>query len=282
MNLTSESWRPQLIALDVDGTTVGDDSVLSSRLGAKLREIDALGVPVVFATGRSWFSTTLVTDQLGFDRGYCVCNNGAMVVGYPPTTVIRELTFDISRIIEVVKDYPSTVVAVENFGRGYLVSGPVPESKVYELHGELDLTSVDEMVRRGASRIIICDPEVSPEVFSARCSRLDLASYTHFFMGENWLEIASKQATKVTGLTLVTGMLGVAPGDVLAIGDSDNDMGMLAWAGRGVAMANALPEVKALADHVTGSLEDDGVLMELLRWFPDDAEGKTAPGGLVS
>jgi hydroxymethylpyrimidine pyrophosphatase-like HAD family hydrolase len=58
--------------------------------------------------------------------------------------------------------------------------------------------------------------------------------------------------------------------DVLAIGDGRNDIEMLRWAGRGVAMGQAVEEVKQAADAVTGTVYDDGIALELDRWFRDD------------
>jgi len=65
----------------------------------------------------------------------------------------------------------------------------------------------------------------------------------------------------------VADKLGVAQDDVLAIGDGRNDIEMLEWAGRGVAMGQAPPEVREIADAVTGSVEEDGAATELARWF---------------
>ncbi len=73
--------------------------------------------------------------------------------------------------------------------------------------------------------------------------------------------------SKASGLAKVAQTLGVAQTDVLAIGDGRNDVEMLQWAGRGVAMGQAPDDVKAVADAVTGTLGEDGVAVELSRWF---------------
>jgi hydroxymethylpyrimidine pyrophosphatase-like HAD family hydrolase len=62
--------------------------------------------------------------------------------------------------------------------------------------------------------------------------------------------------------------LGVDAADVLAIGDGRNDVEMLRWAGRGVAMGQAVQEVHDAADASTGTVDDDGAAQELSRWFP--------------
>nr|BFF19475.1 hypothetical protein GCM10025730_29960 [Promicromonospora thailandica] len=69
--------------------------------------------------------------------------------------------------------------------------------------------------------------------------------------------------TKASGLEMVRAALGVDPADTVAVGDGSNDIDMLRWAGRGVAMGHALDAVRAAADEVTGSIEDDGVVAVL-------------------
>ena len=72
---------------------------------------------------------------------------------------------------------------------------------------------------------------------------------------------------KATGLKAVCAELGVRRRNVLALGDGRNDVHMLRWAGRGVAIGDAPDEVKADADHVTGSFADGGTVEELSRWL---------------
>jgi hydroxymethylpyrimidine pyrophosphatase-like HAD family hydrolase len=67
---------------------------------------------------------------------------------------------------------------------------------------------------------------------------------------------------------MVAEKLGIDQADVLAVGDGRNDVEMLRWAGRGVAMGQAIEEVRAAADDVTETVYDDGAAVELSRWFP--------------
>ena len=83
-----------------------------------------------------------------------------------------------------------------------------------------------------------------------------------------WLDLSPVGVSKASGLAMVADELGVAQADVLAIGDGRNDIEMLRWAGRGVAMGQAVEEVKAAADAVTETVYDDGVVVELSRWWP--------------
>ena len=82
-----------------------------------------------------------------------------------------------------------------------------------------------------------------------------------------WLDIAPEGVDKAHGLQRVCGRLGVAASDVLAVGDGRNDLQMLEWAGRGVAMGHGPVELLTAADAVTGTLDAGGLVAELRRWF---------------
>jgi Cof subfamily protein (haloacid dehalogenase superfamily) len=83
--------------------------------------------------------------------------------------------------------------------------------------------------------------------------------------GTGFVELTPPGVTKATGLAVITSTLGIDPADVLAFGDAPNDVSLLTWAGHGVAVANAHPEVLAIADEVTLSSDDDGVAAYLER-----------------
>ncbi|MGN6721904.1 MAG: HAD family hydrolase, partial [Marmoricola sp.] len=82
-----------------------------------------------------------------------------------------------------------------------------------------------------------------------------------------WLDLSPIGVDKSSGLNHVCQRLGVDRADVLAMGDGRNDIEMLAWAGRGVAMGQAVEEVRHAADAVTGTVGEDGVATELRRYF---------------
>ena len=95
----------------------------------------------------------------------------------------------------------------------------------------------------------------------------DRGPFTGFVGWSAWLDIAPEGVNKATALADVVAGLGVDAADVLAIGDGRNDIEMLTWAGRGVAIGDACAEVQAAADHVTGGFADGGTVEELDRWF---------------
>ena len=254
-----------LVALDVDGTLVDWDNNMTPTLREAVRGVAAQGVHVVLSTGRSVPGVIDAADKLGFDDGIAVASNGAVTFSYHPVEVLTTVTFDARETVKLLLDHvPDAAVAVEEIGRGYRINKPFPDG---EITGEMILQTVEELVAEPVTRVIIRSPDQSAEEFIELAERLGLHG-TNYFVGYTaWLDLAPSGVTKASGLESVASRLGVARSRVLAIGDGRNDLEMLRWAGHGVAMGNAPVEVQDAADGVTETVEHDGVVMELARWF---------------
>lgn len=257
--------RPRLVALDIDGTVVDWDGYLPDSVRAAVRRVLDAGVPVVLSTGRSWHGVEPVFDDLGLPPGPAICSNGAVVVGYPPLEVLRQVTFDPRDVIEKVSRLaPNALIAVEDIGVGYRLTGHFPDG---DLTGQFVIETPEELSSRPVTRVIVRDPGSSDAAFIGLAEQLGLHGVSYFIGYSAWLDIAPEGVTKATALADVANRFGVAQADVLALGDGRNDIEMLQWAGRGVALGDAPEEVQAVADHVTGLFADGGTPDELLRWF---------------
>jgi HAD superfamily hydrolase (TIGR01484 family) len=258
-------WRPRLVALDVDGTVVDLNGNLPAGIRDAVGELVADGVRVVLATGRSWHGTEPVFEALALPRGQAVCSNGAVIVQHPPTEVVRTITFDPTEVVaQVLEHNPNTLVAVEEVGRGYRVSGLFPEG---DLTGEMIITEVAEMISEPVTRVVLRDPSSTDEDFVQLAEKLGLRGCSYFIGYSAWLDIVPEGVNKATALAEVAQSYGIAAADVLALGDGRNDLEMLSWAGRGVALGDAPTEVRSVADHVTGKFDDGGTVDELRRWI---------------
>lgn len=262
---TPEDWRPRLVALDIDGTLVDHAGVMPDSVYAAVRRIVDTGTPVVLATGRGWHATKPVFDQLELPPGYAVSSNGAVVVTYPPAEVIREVTFDPTDVLDLVAELaPQALVATEEIGVGYRVSDLFPDG---DLAGEVVKVSAAELRSKPVTRVVVRDPNSSVPDFIRLAQMLGLHGVSYFIGYTAWLDIAPEGIHKATGVGEVCARLGVAQADVLAMGDGRNDIELLRWAGRGVAMGDAPEEVKRAADAVTGPFAEAGTPAELARWF---------------
>jgi HAD superfamily hydrolase (TIGR01484 family) len=274
--VTSPSWRPRLVALDIDGTLLkwiegaGQtyEQVAPAVHDAVRRAHDA-GAHIVLASGRSPHGMTTIADLLDLEGGepaWVVASNGAVVFRYPPLEVVHEETFDARPAVEaILREHPGVLVAVEERGVGYRVNRPFPAG---ELSGDMVITDVADLVAQHVSRVIIRDPDSTAEDFLDLAGRLGLHGTDYVVGWTAWLDLAPVGVSKASGLAHVADRLGVAAADVLAIGDGRNDIEMLRWAGRGVAMGQAVEPVIAAADDVTGTVYEDGAATEIARWFP--------------
>ncbi|QNN54528.1 HAD family phosphatase [Nocardioides mesophilus] len=270
------SFTPRLVALDIDGTLYAnvratgavEEKISRPVFEAIQRAVDA-GAHIVLSTGRSAFGITQVWEQLGLPRDeqqvLTVASNGSVVFSYPPMEILSTITFDARELVErLLQEIPNAAVAVEEVGIGYRLNRPFPDG---EITGELTIEPVEKLVADPVTRVIIRDPHSSEEEFVEIAEKLGLHGTNYFIGWTAWLDLSPEGVSKASALREVAARLDVDQADVLAIGDGRNDVEMLRWAGRGVAMGQAPLEVQEAADDVTETVEDDGVAVELARWF---------------
>ncbi|WP_298755281.1 HAD family hydrolase, partial [uncultured Nocardioides sp.] len=194
-----------------------------------------------------------------------VASNGGVVFRYPPMDIVHEHTFDARpAVMAVLEEHPDALVGVEERGRGYRVNRPFPAG---ELSGDMIETPVEDIVAEPVSRVIIRDPQATAEDFVDLAGRLGLHGTDYVVGWTAWMDLSPVGVSKASGLQQVCDDLGVSAADALAIGDGRNDLEMFAWAGRSVAMGQAIEEVRAAADDVTAPVDEDGAALELGRYF---------------
>ncbi len=255
------------MALDIDGTLVDAAEQARPAVLAAVRAVRDTGTHVVLSTGRSVYGIGRILSMFDLTAGYCVASNGAVIFTFPPTRVVAARTFEAGPAVRAVLEaVPDALIAVEVIGRGYRVNRHFPEG---EITGEVWIEPLEALVEQPVTRVIIRDPQSSAEDFIALAESVGLHGTSYYVGLTAWLDLAPEGVSKAAALEDVAATLGVARTEVLAVGDGRNDVEMLSWAGRGVAMGQAPPEVKAVADAVTGTLAEDGVVIELARWFEE-------------
>ncbi len=257
-----------MVALDVDGTVldwVDGYEVMSAAVVEAVGRIREAGAYAVISTGRSVPGVLAAADLLGLEGGLAVASNGAVIFDHPPVELVHTVTFDATEVVaELLEHVPDAAVAVEEIGVGYRINKAFPEG---EIQGEMVLQTVNELVAEPVTRVIIRSPDASAEEFAELAERLGLHGINYYVGYTAWLDLAPEGVSKASGLELVADRLGIDRADVLAIGDGRNDVEMLSWAGRGVAMGESPLQVQECADDVTETVENDGVVVELRRWF---------------
>lgn len=257
-------WRPKVVALDIDGTLIDRDEKISPAVLDAVRRA-AAKVPVVLATGRAYYGTKPVADTIGLPSGLIVCSNGARTVRYPGGELLDERTFDPNTVIESVRKHaPKALMAVEEHGAGHRATGYFPAG---DLRGETRIVGPEDLAPEPVTRLIIRDPDSSEADFVSLAERLGLHGVSYFVGWTAWLDIAPEGVDKSTGLKVALAQLDLEAADLLAIGDGRNDIEMLQFAGRGVAMGGSPHEVLSAADEVAPTVTEDGCAAILNRWF---------------
>ena len=256
---------PKLVATDLDGTLVRSNDTVSPYTYAVFERVRAAGIWVVGATGRGARLVDLTRRDIP-TAGHLVLAGGGRVVdlvaGDEPVTLLDErldgpavaaMLADLEAevgplavMVEALDDpdaplwgdrdpdwpWPDRVVAMP---RAETLAGEVIKVFV-RAHGDVD------------ALLEIARPLIAPSK----------ASLTQAGLG--YVEICPPGVTKSTGLAVVTERLGVDPDEVLVFGDMPNDIPMFTWAGWGrVAVGNAHPELRTLADEITATNDEDGV-----------------------
>jgi len=252
---------PMLVALDIDGTLMSYDQELSEDVRDAVAGLRAAGHHVVLASGRSLIAMTPVAEILGIDRGWVVASNGAVTARLDPEepdgyALEDVVTFDPGPALRLLREHlPDARYAVEDVGVGFRMNELFPDG---ELDGVHRVVEFDELWSGEVTRVIVRSPGSTSEEFHELVEHLGLDDVTYAVGWTAWMDLAPLGVTKATGLELVRRALHVQPHRTVAVGDGHNDVEMLQWAARGVAMGHADAAVQEAADEVTGTIDDDG------------------------
>lgn len=249
-----------MVCLDVDGTVVNHQDQMSQQVRSAAREVVDAGHEVVISTGRSLGAALPVVQELGIEHGYVVaCNGGvlAKVTGEEVEVIHREI-FDPSLVLATLwRTLPNAKYALENERGEFLSSEQFSD---VSFGAPARVVDFEELVNSKAVRVVVFSTDSSAEEFGRAVHGLGLSGVTYSVGWTAWLDIAAEGTTKASGLERLRGILRFAPEQTIAVGDGRNDIEMLQWAGLGVAMGQAPDEVKAVADSVTDSVWDDGLV----------------------
>jgi HAD superfamily hydrolase (TIGR01484 family) len=260
----------RLIATDLDGTLLRSDESISQRTREALAAATAAGAAHIVVTGRAVPWTRHILDALDYD-GLAVCGQGGQVYHAGEHRLLTSVTLDrqlaglaLSKIEAEVG--PLYLAASRGGLEGEVLVGP--GYRVQE--GRLQNVMIDdpgELWAAPINKVYLQHPTLDDDALAAAARQVAGDLVGIMVAGPGVVELLPLGLTKATGLSLAARRLGLTAKETLAFGDMPNDIPMFAWAAHGVAMANAHPELKAVADEVTASYEDDGIAVVLERLY---------------
>lgn len=250
-----------MFASDLDGTLLGPDHAVSARTRAAISAARDAGIEVVAATGRSRFTALPILDNTPIR--WAVCSNGALVWDGHHQAVDLQRPIDAALACDVIGHLRATIPNVMlgwevlggyGFDRRY--GARPPSLGRHGVAGDQPEPTGDDTVLK----LFVDHPDVTTasEAMEVLGSALP-DGVTGVSSGGPYLELTATGVNKASTLAMLADRLGVAHADVTTFGDSHNDIEMLRWAGTGVAMANAHPDVAAVSDQQAPSNAEDGV-----------------------
>jgi Cof subfamily protein (haloacid dehalogenase superfamily) len=256
----------QLLALDLDDTLLRADLTISPRNRAALKAAEDAGVRIVLASGRAIPAMEHYAEELGmFERpGYMISDNGSTVTSTLPRALLVQHTIDRSLLNQLLQAFEVLDLPVQVYrDRTILVTKESAHTGTDMKLSGFSRELVPDLARHldfdPTKLVIPGDPEVLPAALEV--IRRTFGDRVNAFISKPYfLEVLPVQADKGTALGYVAHSLGIDAAAVMAMGDAANDLGMIRFAGWGVAMANGTEEVRQAARIVSvATHEADGV-----------------------
>ncbi|QGU96100.1 Cof-type HAD-IIB family hydrolase [Clostridium bovifaecis] len=282
----------KLIAIDIDGTLLKNDKTISSETFTSIQNARNKGVKIVLATGRPIQGLEKYSKQLGLttNQDYGVSCSGALIhrLGTREVLFRSTLTYEdfqllynfskrlgitlnaltdsliltpslnlTTQIESFLSNIPMKIVDFDTLPKTTIINRIVyineNEAFINHLHNvikkiNLSYTPVSE--KNGNDNLSLSKDKLSKKIHE---------NFTVLKPSSNTLEILSKDVNKGSSISFLAEILGIKQEEVIAIGDSGNDIDMIKYAGLGIAMGNAFPEIKEASDYITYTNEEDGV-----------------------
>ena len=252
---------------DVDGTLVEPwaDEV-SERVCRAIRAVAASGIEFAFATGRTTESLRPIVNQIGLPQVWAACSNGAVLARYDDSLpdgveTIHEKPIDPAEAVRrLLVAVPGAIVASWHDGV-YWTTRPFPAG---ELVAER-VTPYRDVVGSPTTKAVLRWLDRTSADVRNRVARTEMPAGVNAVASKltAWLDLLPIGVSKAATALELAKILDIDASEVMAIGDDFNDIDMLHWAGRGVAMRGSPTPVLAVADALTATVEEDGVALVL-------------------
>jgi Cof subfamily protein (haloacid dehalogenase superfamily) len=254
--------KPRLIAVDLDGTLLGADRQPVAESAQALLDAQASGVTVVLASGRMAPSIWAYAKEIGLTGPIIACNGGLALTSDGTEILHQPLSGSIrDRILAYGKKHNVHINAYSVDRTLSLGSGPWAEIYASRLTNVTPQPAeVTDVMTLLPTKMMLVD--AAKQILRHRHALRDLEErrLASIVISEpEYLEFLGYGVDKGTALAAVAAWLGIDQSEVAAIGDYENDLQMLMWAGQSAAVGNAAPRVKEVADRVVSTNIEGGV-----------------------
>lgn len=275
----------KLIALDIDGTLINSKQVLTGRTRRALEAAKAAGIKVTIATGRHYNSAATIARMAGINAPM-VCNDGALIADINTGEILAKhlLPLEVAlEVLDIAQEYENLHLQVFTIdekiyaGKNYRLDmarkffrspqrinfrGIYNFFKAFvfvPVRSTGDIEGAKAALKEPPAKVLVYGDAYELEEFTERVTTLFQGQISITTAIVNCIDILKHGVSKAKGLKELGEKLGIRPEEIVTVGDNINDLEMLEFAGMGVAMGNAVEEVKNRADYITKSNDEDGV-----------------------
>lgn len=268
--------EPHLICLDLDGTLLNDDKVITPRTKKVLLALKQQGHKLIISTGRPYRASETYYRELSMNTP--VVNFNGAFVHHPRDRKFRIVheTLDLDVVKKISERVPD--LKIQN------ILAEIKDTVYVHYHDEVILDmfntgrpqihvgALNETLRTGPTSILIqANDEDIPSIREDLDDLFaDLIEHRRWGAPYPVIEIVKKGINKAVGVDYVRGYLGIKEENTIAFGDEDNDNEMIEYVAHGVAMDNAIDDLKKIANHTTKSNNEDGIAHFLTDFFKLD------------
>ncbi|SER63680.1 Cof-type HAD-IIB family hydrolase [Psychrobacillus sp. OK032] len=254
-----------LIVLDLDGTLLTDEKVISNKTKNTLLQAKEEGHEVMIATGRPYRSSEMYYKELGLTTP--IVNFNGAFVHHPMNkswqTVHKPIELNVVKeVVEAVESYSIKNMLAEVLDDVYLHYHDEQMMSAFAL-GNPNITTGDlrTFLQKDPTSLLIHAEEDSVDLVRKHLRDVHAEVIDHRRWGAPWdvIEIVRHGLNKAVGLSHVSSYLNIPQERIIAFGDEDNDLEMIEYAGVGVAMGNAIKPLQNIANEITKTNNEDGI-----------------------
>lgn len=262
----------RMVFSDMDGTLLKSASELSEKNIEMVGKAVDQGVEFVICTGRGVYGVERFLEKLHLlgRPGYVICQNGAAVYNLENMEMVLKHSFssdDLRPVVEAARTEGVEVYLYDD--RTFLAEKVTPQVEAYcrVMHADMRILPDGLEYEGYFTKCLLSGSYEQLDAVRKRVESIIAGKLNHFFSGPQYLEFVKTGVSKGEALRETAEKAGVPLGEVIAIGDSENDLSMIQAAGLGVAVANAQEHVKAAADYVTETTCEQDAVADVLQRF---------------
>lgn len=261
----------KLMAVDIDGTLLDSHGRLTEETKCAIKQATEKGLLFILSTGRPMQGIRPLMDVLELDADLpLITYNGAMVVLGKSGKILYERnlsTADAKCIMKLGMKWNTHIAAwsgnrlyvnkLDDYAMQYAsITGVTPE----------EIEDVDALAERGVTKVLWHDTLEAIEKFHREVGAHIGSDINYHISRPVFLEFVDKQASKGVAMESLGRYFGIRREEMIAVGDSYNDLSMIEYAGLGVVMSNAVEDIRQKADYITLSNDENGVAHVLYRF----------------